>query len=322
MMNKLLNKTLPVFMILGMFCFAFAQDDGESEDLGTDKLAQTGMKFLSFSVDPRAAALGGAITARTGGAMSMFYNPAGMARLNSLSVALGSTQWIADIAYNAVSVAYNASSGGKNLGVFGLSFMSVDYGELQATVRSDSESGYDDVGTFTPTASAIGIGYAFAPTDRFSVGGNVKLAAEKLGEPIMDADGTTEKLDMSTVAFDFGLMYKTDYRNLVLAMTARNFSESLKYAEESFELPLTFRMGVSLDVIENFVLSIDSERPRDYYSTTRIGAEYVLLNMIAVRAGYLFPSDEQGLSVGVGFQPTISSLGLSVDVSYSEFGCV
>ena len=43
--------------MLTLLCsFVVAQDD--DDDLGTDKLAQTGMKFLSFSPDARAAALG------------------------------------------------------------------------------------------------------------------------------------------------------------------------------------------------------------------------------------------------------------------------
>ena len=43
------------------------------------KLAQTGMKFLSTSLDARVTALGEAFTAAEGYSTMMFYNPAGMA---------------------------------------------------------------------------------------------------------------------------------------------------------------------------------------------------------------------------------------------------
>jgi len=102
----------------------------------------------------------------------------------------------------------------------------------------------------------------------------------------------------------------------MIAMSARNFSESLKYAEEAFELPLTFRMGVSGDLIENLSVSFVNERPRDYFSTTRVGVEYNLMNMLAVRAGYVTPTDEAGINLGVGFQVA----GFSVDVAYTDFG--
>ena len=72
-MKKLHTFNLIPVLVLTLLCsFTIAQDD----DLGTDKLAQTGMKFLSFSPDARAAALGDAVTAKTGGASSLFYNPA------------------------------------------------------------------------------------------------------------------------------------------------------------------------------------------------------------------------------------------------------
>ena len=96
-------------------------------------------------------------------------------------------------------------------------------------------------------------------------------------------------------------MYKMDWKNLMIAMSARNFSESLKYAEEAFELPLTFRMGVAGDLIENLSVSFVNERPRDYLSTTRVGIEYNLMNMLALRAGYVTPTDEAGMNLGVGF---------------------
>jgi len=102
----------------------------------------------------------------------------------------------------------------------------------------------------------------------------------------------------------------------MIAMSARNFSESLKYAEEAFELPLTFRMGVAADVIENLSVSLVNEHPRDYSSTTRVGVEYSLMNMLAIRAGFVTPTDEAGINFGVGF----NMAGLSVDVSYTDFG--
>ena len=310
-MKKLHTFNLIPVLVLTLLCsFTIAQDD----DLGTDKLAQTGMKFLSFSPDERAAALGDAVTAKTGGASSLFYNPAGMARIEGMNLSAGQANWIAGITYNAVSVAYASDAG-----VFGISVMNVDYGEIQGTIRSSNTAGYADTELFTPTANVVGLGYAIAPTDRFSVGGQVKFVNEKLGNAYLDTDGSVEgieSLDMDAVAYDFGLMYQMDWKNLMIAMSARNFSESLKYAEEAFELPLTFRMGVAVDVIENLSLSFVNERPRDYFSTTRVGFEYSLMGMLAVRAGYVTPTDEAGINLGVGFQVA----GFNVDVAYTDFG--
>jgi hypothetical protein len=313
-MKKLnIFNLIPILMLTALCSFVVAQDD---DDLGTDKLAQTGMKFLSFSPDARAAALGGAITSKTGGASSLFYNPAGMARVEGLNMVFGQTQWIADISYNAFSVATEVKSG-----VLGVSMMSVDYGELQGTVRSSGADGYSDTEIFKPSALVLGLGYALAPTDRFSVGMHVKIASEDLGNAHITwgdtvSAATVEDLKINTTAFDFGLMYQMDWKNLAIAMSARNFSESLKYAEEQFEIPLTFRMGVSADMAKNLSISVVNERPRDYFTTYRVGAEYSLMDMLHIRAGYVTPSDEAGINLGVG----LTLGGLGVDVSYTDFG--
>jgi hypothetical protein len=91
------------------------QEDGEKQ-----KRAQTGMKFTSLSIHPRAAALGNAVTSLELGSSSMFYNPAALSRMDQAAhVSLGQVQWIADITYNAGTVAFRPGSG--QYGVFGLS---------------------------------------------------------------------------------------------------------------------------------------------------------------------------------------------------------
>jgi len=311
-----------------MMSSVFGQEDEELE-----KRAQTGMKFLSFSVDPRAAALGDAITADDqGSAVSMFYNPAGLARMNSsIGVVFGLTQWIAEINYNAVGVAFRPAGG--LYGVFGLSILSVDYGDIQETIRYDNEDGFLDYGTFSPSAMAVGLGYARALTTQFSVGGNVKYVKEDLGKSVMrlNDNGNPERENntQNTMAYDFGVLYRTGFRSMILAMSVRNFSGDITYAEESFELPLTFKIGVNMNVIDftnmdqdmhSFVLSLDSERPRDYNEMIRVGGEYLLMNTLAIRGGYVIPTDEQGINFGLGVQRSFGTLGLHIDYAYTDFG--
>jgi hypothetical protein len=296
------------------------------------KIAQTGMKFLSLSLDARAAGMSDAVTSLEGFSSSMFYNPAGMARQNTLTnVSGGIVQWIADIEYIYGSLAISPFNG--RYGVIGLTFLSVDYGEFQETIRFDNDQGFIDLGTFSPTAFAIGLGYANALTERFSVGGNVKYVRQDLGESAMNlGTGDTpekEAFDIDVVAFDFGVLYKTGFRSLNFAMSVRNFSEELRYVRENFQLPLTFRIGLSmdmLDIMENrsdihkLLLAVDAERPRDFYEQLKVGAEYVFMNTLAIRGGYIFPSDEQGVNLGMGVQQSLVGTYFSFDYSYSDMG--
>lgn len=299
-------------------------------DISRDRLAQTGMKFLTVSVDPRAAAMSSAVSAQAyGSSVSMFYNPASMGAMeNSVDVALGQVLWIGDVTYNYGSAAFKPLGG--NLGVVGVSLMSVDYGDFLGTIRYDNDQGYIDTGTYSPSAVAVGIGYARAVSTRFSVGGNVKFARQSIGATVMDLNssgtgaGPTEDFAESSFAFDFGTVYQTGFRSLNFAMSVRNFSREVTYVEESFELPLMFRIGVAMDMVDltgfdgevhSFVVGVDAVRPRDYSEQIRVGGEYVFYNTLALRGGYTFPTDEQGLNLGVGLQQEL--MGAHFDASYA-----
>lgn len=330
---KKFNFARTVVLIPVMVALTVSNVSGQEEETELKKRAQTGMKFLSFSVDARAAALANAVTADDrGSAVSIFYNPASMGWLDgTLHAAFGQTQWIADITYNAAGVAFRPAAG--MYGVFGLSVLTVDYGKIQETIRFDNEAGYLDLGTFAPSALAVGFGYARTLTARFSVGGNVKYVKEDLGRSVMrlDDEGNPEREDniQSTVAFDFGVFYRTGFRSLVLAMSARNFSQDITYAEESFELPLSFRMGLGMNLIDftamdrdrhSLQLSVDTERSRDFNEVIRVGGEYLFINTVALRGGYAFPTDEQGINLGVGIQRSFGTLGVRIDYAYMQFG--
>ena len=100
-------------------------------------------------------------------------------------------------------------------------------------------------------------------------------------------------------------------------------------ADESFQLPLTLQIGVSMDVIDltsmngdthRLLLAVDAENPRDYSEQIKVGGEYTFLDTFSLRGGYVFPSDEQGVHLGAGVQQSISGLGLAADYSYSDYG--
>jgi len=302
------------------------------------KLAQTGMKFLSVSLDARTSAFGDAITSVETNSTAMLYNPASMARLETIAdVSLGSTQFIADIKYYNASAAFAPFEG--DYGVFGINFLSVDYGELLATVRANNEQGFLDAGTFSPTAMSFGIGYAKSLSEKFSVGGNIKYVRQSLGTSVIDdvvtdpglgyISGKTEENKISGVAFDFGILYKTGYKSLNIGMSVRNFSRELKFKEEGFQLPLTFQLGASfnfadiMDVDKNehsFLVSIDANHPRDYPEQVLVGVEYTFMNMISFRGGFSSPNDERDISAGIGLKKDIGGVDLGVDYAYTPFG--
>ena len=296
------------------------------------KLAQTGMKFLAVSVDPRAAGLGDALTAVEHGSASLFYNPSGMAwQESNLDIMVGQTQWIAEIDYSMGSLAFRPGRG--RLGVIGVSFLMVDYGELEETIRFDNEQGFLDVGTFSPSAWSFGVGYARTLSDRFSVGAQFKWANQYLGNSVTglgeDSEYVREKVEERVLAYDFGVLYKTGFRSLNFAVSARNFAPEITFSEESVALPLTLRIGLSMNMMDlldrnstmhRLLLSIDASNPRDFSEQIKVGTEYVFIETFVLRAGYAFPTDEQGVSFGLGLKQSLRRFGFGADYSFTDFG--
>jgi len=321
-----MKKNIILFGLL-MFLFTLAIIPAQAKDR---KLAQTGMKFLSVAPDARSSALSSALTAMNGTSTSLFYNPSTMAGMApTFHVSLGQLKWIADINYVYATAAFKPAQG--NYGVFGISFLSVDYGDFLGTVRADNEQGYIDTGVFQPSAFSFGLGYARSLTDKFAVGGQVKYVKQNLTGGVKGFDAgevaDAKNFDIGVMAYDFGLVYKTGYKSLQLGMNIRNFSAEIKYIRESFQLPLTFKMGVSINMmdftdIENqqLFLSVDYVHPRDFEEQIDAGLEYILYNSLALRLGYTAPTDEQGISLGAGFQKDILDYNLGIDYAYTSFG--
>ena len=121
------------------------------------------------------------------------------------------------------------------------------------------------------------------------------------------------------------------FRSLTVAAGARNFgAREIEYAEESFQLPLALRIGVAMDVLDltaagqsgvhALVVSVDSESPRDFSEQIKVGGEYTFMNTVSLRAGYIFPTDEQGINLGVGLQQRLGRFGVGADYAYTDFG--
>lgn len=310
--------------------FLTAWQGGTASSIEKDKRAQSGFQFLSVVSDARGAAMAEAMTGLEAGSSALFFNPAGMADLESrIDMSASLNEWIADITHNAFSLAVRPWNG--NYGVLGFSFQSVDYGEFYRTrVNKDNDLWYDDLGTFELSAMAFGVGYAKRLTDRFRVGGQVRWVRQNLGEtdiPVVSAgtDTTTVENVLKPYAIDFGTQFQTGFRSLVFGMSVRNFSKEIKYVQEGFQLPLVFTLGACMNVLDFFRempfdqalwISVDASHHRDHPEQLKLGMEYRAMNALSLRGGYIWGNDEDGFSFGIG----VRRFGFGFDYSYSPFG--
>lgn len=294
------------------------------QGMAINKTAQTGLQFLKVDVGARAAAMGGSYSLVGKDASAMFYNPAGLASMTSnFDVFIANTQWIAGIEYYAGGIAKSMGQ----WGTFGISYQAGNYGDdIMGTVYDPTtDQGYITTGELNMSAYAIGISYAKSMTEKFTIGGQVKYAYQQLGENQLSS-GQIEKNEVSGLAFDFGTVFYPGFKSFRFGMSIRNFSPEFKYVEEGFELPLTFSIGVAMNLLDlmgaeygsSLLFTIDALHPRDYSERLNMGLEYTVLDMLSLRAGYKFNYDIEGLSAGVGFKKDFGNVGIDLGYAYSD----
>ena len=325
---KLVNYICTILFIL----FAASLYAKEVTKVGT-----TAAGFLNIDVGARAVGMGGAFVAMAEDATTMYWNPAGIARFSAPQAIFTHMRWIADIKFNYVAFAVPLN----RFGSIGLNatFLTTDPME-RTTIYSPMGTGeMFDVGS-----TAFGIGYALNLTDRFSIGFNFKYIQEYIYHST--ANG---------IAFDVGTLFETRLNGLKIGMSIRNYGTKMQMAgqdmitqvdvdksvsgnnpninanlaTDKFDLPLMFRVGVSMDVLKgsgnsNLNLSVDALHPNDDTESVNAGIEYIYHNIIALRGGYhsLFAIDsETGFTLGTGLN--INLLGnviLNVDYAFMDFG--
>ena len=321
-MKKLIIITLAVSLLVQA---GFAQN----------KLGQTGAQFLSVASDAWGGGMAEAMTIIEMRSASLLFNPAGMARMDAtIDIMASQNQWIADITHNLFTVAFSPVDG--KYGVFGASLMTVDYGEMQGTMVWGNDKGYIDTEMLRPSAYAAGVGYATALSDKFAVGGQLKYIGLNYGRSVFPDDNGNADTVKSHIAFanafDVGTIFKTGWHSLAFGMSVRNFSDEIKMEKESFQLPLTFSVGIGMDVFDLFrermenqrlQIAVDALHYRSHPEQLKIGIEYKPVSLLALRTGFYTSEDENtgsfdenDLTFGVGIQ----QFGLVFDYAYTPKG--
>ena len=288
-----------------------------------DKTAQTKMQFLKISPSARAAALGDAFSTVAGDPNSIFYNPAGMAFVDGINVAINKNDWIADIAHLSAVISYN----NPRYGTFSFNAITMDYGEFQRT-RIDDHAwlGYEVLGTFDVAEYSLGFGYANNITDRFALGGQVKYINQNLGQVEAWSNIGTEfehssSLDYkdNVVAYDLGTYYETGYNGIIIAMSVQNFANS--------PIPLIFRYGMAVELNQLLFPSVqdhslrlngDLSQTKDYGDGYQVGLEYAYNKKLFLRTGYKLNFSEENFTCGAGLNLPLKDFNFVLDYAYTK----
>ena len=284
---------------------------------GQAKVGTAGAQFLEIGVSARSMALGDAVIANIDDASALYYNPAAIAEFDRYKVMFTHIQYVADINYEFAGITMPVNS---LMGNVGLSFYMLSTDDMAVTTYKNPTG--RNAPTFQAKDYAIGLTYASALTEHFSLGFTVKYIAELYYD--YKAEGW---------AADVGTYYNTGFRNLKICMLLTNFGPDLKFIEEKFQLPIDFKFGAAIDLVQGpthkLIFSGVMSHPNDNLEKYATGLEYWFNDFVALRLGRKYNVDYigtqnfskwEGMTFGAGLKMDLSNVTLGVDYGYQDFG--
>lgn len=301
---------------------ARSQDLEPSDDF--NKGARSSLQFLKIGLGARQAALGEASIAMVRDVNAVYWNPANISGVESFEVGFNYVRWLADLNYVAGTVGYRLGT----LGILSAHVAALDYGNIEEALVTSTGGGNDTRtgDTFSGSDLMAGVTLAREFTDRLSIGVTAKFIREELFT-----------FSSSTFAFDAGTNYDLGYKGLRLAMSVQNFGGAVEFLEdgsstEGFDLPIIFRIGLSMSVMSpdgNSLVTIgnghvmrvgvEAINTNDFSERFHVGGEYLLYDLIALRAGYRLNYAEGNLALGFGVSPSVSGTEVRLDYAYVDY---
>ncbi len=306
---------------------------------GERKLGSSAASELLIPMGARSIGMGGANLANVSRTEAIYWNPAGLAKLEGAEASFTYMTYFADMNVSYATMGYNM----EGIGTFGLSLQSLDIGSFDVTTI-DNPEGTGEI--ITPDYITLTATFSNSLTERILFGINTKLISEKIGN-----------MSASAVAWDFGLQYRSDL-NIDFGVTLMNLGSQMQFDGTgiefnspipfgnpnattrktkadiaSNELPTSLNIGMAYryNINEQHKLNITTRYSSNSFHVDHVisGMEYNFDNLVFLRAGYeapLFPSDspyetsdyQYGLTLGAGVNLDVGGNTINLDYAYRD----
>jgi len=273
-----------------------------------EKVGTFGGQFLKISVGARGAGMGGAFVAVADDATSVFWNAAGIARMDvdKSQLSLNHANWPAELSFDQVGYVFHMK---KIPGAFAVHARALTMQPMEVTT-SFQPTGTGE--TFDAGMLAAGVTYARLFTDKFSAGVTLNMIHTGLAD-----------LSQQTFSLDVGTLYDVGAAGMKIGMAIQNIGSQEKFIEREARIPSIFRVGTSATLLQGadqkLVGSFEFSHPPDNSERVNVGAEYAFHKYVFLRGGYAFNYDAEGLAGGVGFHFPVSVAGMAdLDYAYTD----
>jgi len=268
-------------------------------------------QFLKIDVGARAAGMGGAFVAVADDATALYWNAAGIARIeaNKSELSLNHANWPSDLSWDFVGAVFHV----RHIpGAFGIGARALS---MQPMVETTAYQPDPEVGTgrtFDAGMMAAGLTYARSFTDKFSAG----ITGNFIHEGLAD-------LSQQSFSFDLGTLYDVGTLGMKIGMAIQNMGSQIKFIDREARIPSVFRVGTSATLFQGadqkLIGSFEFSHPPDNSERMNVGGEYSFRRYLFLRGGYNINYDSQGIAGGVGFHFPVSVAGKAdFDYSYTD----
>lgn len=350
-----MRTTIGILLALGAMALpseAVAQGQQLVEDLRQENARRgtRGANFLQIGLGARAAALAGAVAADVEGISALYWNTAGIARAEGLTVGFSGAELYEDFDISIGHVGVLMPLMG---GVAGLSVSYLSSGDIERTTV-DFPQGNDPIegSAFTYTGTAASFHYGRLITDRLAMGAAARYAQEGI-------EGATA----SYVGIDIGTQFHTGIYGTTIGASINNIGTEGRFQGDAlrnrlttgiptganvvdverrttrFAMPTIFRFSVLADLwggAEAIVGPSADHRVRlmgdvsDGISTaiqTGLAVEYGFRERLFLRGGKKFVNEDRapwegshGLGLGGGVLLPMGDSRLRLDYGYQPWG--
>ena len=311
-----------------MFSFVLSQENSDPPDPpdAVTKVGTSAANWLKIESGVRGISMGGSQVASGSGISGVFYNPASIAFGQSSEVYYSKSYYFAGISHNTLGYVTKLTFSDY----LGLYLFYLDSGEMDVTtVISPDGTGEK----FSVLDLSVRFLYGKQLTDRLRIG----VALKYFREEIYTAH-------MQSLVVDVGSNFDTGIYGFDLGMSVSNFGPEVQFEGDAldvtvdddiavsgklskitskFSVPLTFRIGLSNDVIggdegsvHRLTLSADGINPIDYTVYGGLGIEYSWRDIAFIRGGTKLFHDTAGMSLGGGLKWSI----FEIDYAYVNYG--
>lgn len=297
-------KSVKVAAAIGMILFVSAA--------GALAQGEAGAHCLIIPPSARANGMGQTYVAIADDATGIWWNPAGLAFVER-AVDLMHSQLVPELASDVFYEFMGGAFKMEGIGTFGGSVIFLTYGEWEGR---DENNVY--LGKFTSWEVAPTLSGAVLLKGSIGIGMNLKFIYIDLAPEEATPEGEAGR--GHSVAVDIGGLWKVPefslfgfmVKDLSLGLNVSNLGPSITFinSDQAAPLPRNLRFGFAWLPINGDVgkLTIVSEFNRplvefERSNTYHVGTEFVYINLIAVRAGYVHDKDGnmKDPTYGLGF---------------------